>query len=199
MTSITRDLPNNDGNNSNWISEMILKLISEVPESTELPVPSTPDTRAAAIAHERALLAAGISGTLALPPGPAGMATLPVDLLTILKLQRKMIADIAAVYGKTGDLNPTTMLICMVKYGSAGTAGRMLLKAGSNKLVKRTTQQMLRKLGVRVSQQAVGKSISRWAPAVGAAAIAGYAYMDTKHVANRAIELFSQPVVLIAA
>lgn len=199
MTSITRDLPNNDGNNSNWISEMILKLISEVPESTELPVPSTPDTRAAAIAHERALLAAGISGTLALPPGPAGMATLPVDLLTILTLQRKMIADIAAVYGKTGDLNPTTMLICMVKYGSAGTAGRMLLKAGSNKLVKRTTQQMLRKLGVRVSQQAVGKSISRWAPAVGAAAIAGYAYMDTKHVANRAIELFSQPVVLIAA
>lgn len=199
MTSITRDLPNNDGNNSNWISEMILKLISEVPESTELPVPSTPDTRAAAIAHERALLAAGISGTLALPPGPAGMATLPVDLLTILKLQRKMIADIAAVYGKTGDLNSTTMLICMVKYGSAGTAGRMLLKAGSNKLVKRTTQQMLRKLGVRVSQQAVGKSLSRWAPAVGAAAIAGYAYMDTKHVANRAIELFSQPVVLIAA
>jgi len=189
----------NDGNNSNWISEMILKLISEVPESTELPVPSTPDTRAAAIAHERALLAAGISGTLALPPGPAGMATLPVDLLTILTLQRKMIADIAAVYGKTGDLNSTTMLICMVKYGSAGTAGRMLLKAGSNKLVKRTTQQMLRKLGVRVSQQAVGKSISRWAPAVGAAAIAGYAYMDTKHVANRAIELFSQPVVLIAA
>ena len=189
----------NDGNNSNWISEMILKLISEVPESTELPVPSTPDTRAAAIAHERALLAAGISGTLALPPGPAGMATLPVDLLTILKLQRKMIADIAAVYGKTGDLNSTTMLICMVKYGSAGTAGRMLLKAGSNKLVKRTTQQMLRKLGVRVSQQAVGKSLSRWAPAVGAAAIAGYAYMDTKHVANRAIELFSQPVVLIAA
>ena len=199
MTSITRDLPNNDGNNSNWISEMILKLISEVPESTELPVPSTPDTRAAAIAHERALLAAGISGTLALPPGPAGMATLPVDLLTILTLQRKMIADIAAVYGKTGDLNSTTMLICMVKYGSAGTAGRMLLKAGSNKLVKRTTQQMLRKLGVRVSQQAVGKSLSRWAPAVGAAAIAGYAYMDTKHVANRAIELFSQPVVLIAA
>ena len=189
----------NDGNNSNWISEMILKLISEVPESTELPVPSTPDTRAAAIAHERALLAAGISGTLALPPGPAGMATLPVDLLTILKLQRKMIADIAAVYGKTGDLNSTTMLICMVKYGSAGTAGRMLLKAGSNKLVKRTTQQMLRKLGVRVSQQAVGKSLSRWAPAVGAAAIVGYAYMDTKHVANRAIELFSQPVVLIAA
>jgi len=189
----------NDGNNSNWISEMILKLISEVPESTELPVPSTPDTRAAAIAHERALLAASISGTLALPPGPAGMATLPVDLLTILTLQRKMIADIAAVYGKTGDLNSTTMLICMVKYGSAGTVGRMLLKAGSNKLVKRTTQQMLRKLGVRVSQQAVGKSISRWAPAVGAAAIAGYAYMDTKHVANRAIELFSQPVVLIAA
>ena len=189
----------NDGNNSNWISEMILMLISEVPESTELPVPSTPDTRATAIAHERALLAAGISGTLALPPGPAGMATLPVDLLTILDFQRKMIADIAAVYGKTGDLNPTTMLICMVKYGSAGTAGRMLLKAGSNKLVKRTTQQMLRKLGVRVSQQAVGKSLSRWAPAVGAAAIAGYAYMDTKHVANRAIELFSQPVVLIAA
>jgi hypothetical protein len=42
----------------------------------------------------------------------------------------------------------------------------------------------------------VGKAIARYAPLVGAAGVAVYAFYDTKKVAATAIELFSAEVVL---
>ena len=47
-------------------------------------------------------------------------------------------------------------------------------------------------IGLKISQRAVAKSLSRWLPLVGAAGVAGYAYYDTSRVASTAITFFQQ-------
>jgi len=53
-------------------------------------------------------------------------------------------------------------------------------------------QQILQKVGVRVTQRVIGKSISRWIPILGALGVGAYAYYDTTQVAATTIELFSK-------
>ena len=52
-------------------------------------------------------------------------------------------------------------------------------------------QSLIKKLGVKISQNLIGKSLSRFLPLVGAAGVGAYAYFDTAQVAKNAIELFS--------
>jgi hypothetical protein len=51
------------------------------------------------------------------------------------------------------------------------------------------------KIGVRLSERALGKAMARYLPLVGATGVAAYAYFDTRKVAATAIELFSAEVV----
>ncbi|MDO9192708.1 MAG: hypothetical protein Q7U12_07420, partial [Undibacterium sp.] len=56
-------------------------------------------------------------------------------------------------------------------------------------------QAIAGKIGVKISQQVLGKSLSRWLPVIGAVGVGGYAYYDTSQVAATAIALFEQEVV----
>jgi hypothetical protein len=57
-------------------------------------------------------------------------------------------------------------------------------------------QKLATTIGIKVTQRAMGKAIARYAPLVGAAGVAAYAFYDTKKVATTAIELFRGDVVL---
>lgn len=84
----------------NFITDALLKLSSNIPDSDE-DVSSHPEIRATLIARKAATKAAAVSGTLALPPGPAGLVTIVPDLIAIWRIQQAVVADIAAIYGKT--------------------------------------------------------------------------------------------------
>ena len=87
------------------------------------------------------------------------------------------------------------MVICLFKHGGAALFRDIVVRVGERYLVKRVAlrfmQQLLQKIGVRVTQRVIGRGISRWIPVIGAAGVAGYAYYDTTQVAKTAIELFS--------
>ena len=53
---------------------------------------------------------------------------------------------------------------------------------------------MLGRIGVRVTQKAVGKSLSRWLPILGPVLIGGYSLMDTRAVGRTAIDTFSRQI-----
>lgn len=144
--------------------------------------------------------AAAISGALALPPGPLGLVTIIPDLITIWRIQQTMVADIAAAYGKSASLVKKTMIYCLFKHGSAALMRDLVVRVGERYLVQRTAvravQQILQKVGVRITQRVIGKSITRWIPLLGALGVGAYAYYDTTQVAATAIELFSKDIVM---
>lgn len=179
------------------VTKVLNDLISRIPKSDES-LSANPKERAQAIARATAVKAAAISGALALPPGPLGLATIIPDLLAIWRLQQSMVADIAAAYGKSAYLEKETMIYCLFKHGGAALMRDLVVRVGERFLIKRTAlraiQQILQKVGVRVTQRVIGKSISRWIPIVGALGVGAYAFYDTTQVAATAIELFSQEI-----
>jgi uncharacterized protein (DUF697 family) len=177
------------------IAARLLKVISTVPSSAE-PSSITPQERSRDISRTSAWKAAGISGALALPPGPAGLATVIPDLVAIWHIQRQMVADIAAAFGKTAYLGREQMLYCLFKHTASHAVGRLVVSVGGRVLVRRVSlrviQRILRRLGIVITQRVVGRVISRWIPFIGAGAIAAYAYFDTANVARTTVALFEK-------
>lgn len=184
---------------SSAIGKALLELVSRIPTSEE-PGSPDPEARARAIARFAAIKSAGISGALAIPPGPLGLATILPDLFAIWRLQQAMVADIAAAFGKSAFLQKEAMVYCLFKHGGAALMRDLVTRVGERYLIRRAAleaiQQVLQKLGVRVSQRVIGQSISRWLPVVGACGVGAYAYYDTTQVAANAIELFSKDLEL---
>ena len=111
------------------VSEKLLELVGSIPMSGEHAA-AAPRTRARALVRESALKSAAISGSLALPPGPVGLITILPDLFAIWRIQAKLVADIAAVYSKTGFLTTETMLFCLFKHAAAQAVRDLIVRAG---------------------------------------------------------------------
>ena len=181
------------------ITHHLLELLSTVPASDESAA-SEPLTRAKRIVKTACVKSAAVSGGLAMPPGPIGMLTILPDLGAIWNIQRKMVADIAAAYGKTPMLTREAMIFCLFKHAAVQAVRDLVVRVGGRVLVKRVTlravQRMLGKIGIRITQRVVSRTISRWLPIVGAIGIAAYAFYDTKQVGKNAIDLFSQNLAI---
>lgn len=105
-----------------------------------------------------------------------------------------MVADIAGTYGKQTFLTREQMLYCLFRHTAAQAVRDLVVRVGDRFLVRRVLlrafQTIARKVGVRITQRVIGKSISRWLPIIGALGVGAYAYYDTGQVAQTAIELF---------
>ena len=183
----------------NKIADVLKEIVARTPVSSE-EESKTPFERAHQLKDAACLKSAIISGTLAIPPGPLGMLTILPDLMAIWALQQQLVSDIANCFGKRGALTREVMLFCLFRHGAAFLARDLVVRTGERILVRRvalrTFQQLLKKIGIQITQKSIGRSLSRWVPIVGAASVAAYSYYDTKCVAETAIELFSQPLVL---
>lgn len=51
-------------------------------------------------------------------------------------------------------------------------------------------------MGLICAKRLLGKTVARYLPLVGAAAVARYAYVDTKQVGHAAMMLFSKEVII---
>jgi hypothetical protein len=175
------------------LAKAILDVVSAVPKTTEAPV-SSPRERARAIQTAASLKAAAISGTLALPSGPLGFAVILPDLISVWRIQAKMVADIAGAYGQTAHLSQEHMIYCLFRHAAAQVVRDLAARVGRRVVIRRATLKalsaMAKQLGFKVSKQVIAKSAARWLPVVGSIGVAGYAYYDTAQVAATATELF---------
>ena len=180
------------------VQSAILGVLAHIPATRE-PHRTSPVTRARVIAKIAARKAATVSGSLALPPGPLGWFTIIPDLTMVWKIQSQMVADIAGAFGKTAFLGQEQMLYCLFRHAAAQTVRRFAVRAGERIIIKRAgpfaLETAVRKIGLPVAKRFAGRGISRWLPIVGAAGVAGYAYYDTKRVAETTIELFRSEIV----
>jgi len=179
------------------IAEAILNFIGRVPGTDEHKV-RNPAERARSIANSAAARAAVTAGSLALPPGPLGWLTILPELLMVWRIQAQMVADIAGIYGRQAALTREQMVYCLFRHLAAQAVRDLVVRVGERFLVQhvsvRVLQSVAEKVGVRITQQAIGKGISRWVPVIGQRGVGAYAYYDTGQVARTAIELFRHEV-----
>ena len=179
------------------VAEAILDFIGRVPVSDEH-TSRNPGERARSIANSAAAKAALTAGSLALPPGPLGWLTILPELVAVWRIQAQMVADIAGIYGKDAALTREQMIYCLFRHAAAQAVRDLVVRVGERLLVQRvsirTLQGIAGRIGVRITQQAIGKGISRWVPVIGALGVGAYAYYDTGQVARTAIELFRHEV-----
>ncbi|WP_240732495.1 MULTISPECIES: EcsC family protein [Dyella] len=175
------------------ITQAILDFVSRIPDSK---VDNSPDpaTEARRLANRAAQRAALTAGSLALPPGPMGWLTILPELVAIWKIQAQMVSDIAAAYGKHADLGREQMLWCLFRHTAAQAFRDLVVRMGDRLLFRRMSykvaEHVAKRIGVKISQRAVGKGVSRWLPVVGALGVGAYAYYDTGQVASTAIAMF---------
>ena len=175
---------------------VIERIITDVPAPRDEARAATP-VSADAIMRAAARRAALVSGSLALPPGPLGIATVLPDLYLIWRIQRQMVADLFAIYGRTAELTRTHMLYCLFRHAASHVLRDVAVRAGERFVIRQMTAGALRgalgSLGVVVTQRVAGTTAGRFIPALGAAAVAGYAYWDTMQVAKTAHRLLDPP------
>jgi hypothetical protein len=179
------------------LAKAILDVVSAVPKTTE-PQNASPKERSRQIAATAALKAAAVSGTLALPPGPLGIATIVPELIAVWRIQAQMVADVAAAFGKSSELDRPQMLYCLFKHAAAQVVRDLAVRIGERVVFHHVTLRFLqgtaKKLGVQVTQRVIAKSAARWVPVLGSLGVAGYAYYDTAQVGSTAIELFGSEI-----
>ena len=185
------------GAGGNPVIRALQDFASSVPPTGET-LSGDPVVRAKQIVTHASLKAAAVSAGLALPPGPAGLLTVLPDLVAIWKLQQQMVADIAGCFGKQALLSPQLMVYCMFRHGAAMVMRDIVVRAGERLLVRqaslRVIQNVLQKVGVKVTQRLVGKSITRWLPVLGPVLVGGYALFDTRQVGRTAIDTFRRDI-----
>lgn len=182
---------------SHRVAEAILNFIGRVPRSEEHKS-RNPAERARSIANSAAARAALTAGSLALPPGPLGWLTILPELITVWKIQAQMVADIAGIYGKKASLTREHMIYCLFRHAAVQAVRDLIVRVGQRFLVQRVSLRVMQgvaeRVGIRITQQTIGKGISRWVPVAGALGVGAYAYYDTGQVARTAIELFRHEV-----
>jgi len=178
------------------VAQAVLDLAGEVPTSDEHPH-DAPARRARVIANAAARKAALAAGTLALPPGPLGWLTILPELVAIWRIQRQMVADIAATFGASADLTRTQMLHCLFRHTAAQALRDVGVQVGARLLARdlplRAIERVAAAVGMHVSRQLVARGVARWMPVAGAVGVAGYAWYDTRQVARNALALFATP------
>jgi uncharacterized protein (DUF697 family) len=181
------------------IAAVLMDVVATIPESMEVEA-LDPKTRSALIVGNASLRAAAVSGGLALPPGPLGMLTIVPDLVVIWRIQAQMVADIAAIYGKTAVLTKEQMIYCLFRHAASQVVRDLVVRVGQRILIRRVSlriiQSVLSRIGVRVLQRSVAKSISRWLPLIGPIGVGAYAYWDTSKVGETALDLFSREITV---
>ena len=176
---------------------VLFKVINEVPSSGEMQS-SDALLRARKLTAEASFKAAAISGALALPTGPLGWLTILPDLSAIWRVQAKLVADIAAVFGKKGNLTQESIIYCLFRHAAAQAVRDLVTRMGERLVVQRVsvrvTRDVLSRIGVKLVYRVGRRRLWQLLPAIGALAVAGYAYYDTDQVGQTAIVFFSKDI-----
>ena len=181
------------------VAAAILQFLGKIPETAHHKR-TNPTQASREIASSAAAKAALTAGSLALPPGPLGWLTIMPELIAVWKIQAQMVSDLAAIHGKRSVLTQEQMLYCLFRHMAAHAVRDLVVRVGQRALVRRASLRMVQaiaqRIGVRITQRAIGKGISRWLPLLGAVGVGGYAYYDTSQVAATAIDLFARDIVI---
>ncbi|PJZ67025.1 hypothetical protein EHQ27_13380 [Leptospira wolffii] len=186
------------------VSDQVLDLLSGL-HSYRSPYAKTigePSDFIHELTQKASLQTAGASALLSLPSGRLGAATLAPELVLILRIQGKLVKDIAALYGKEQQVTPELMAYCLFQERSSFFRN-FLKEAGARILVRPVTWNLLRQLAFQIARSFhKGKKVEApkrklWIPILGSLLSGGLSYTDTKKIAYRTKDLFSKDIISV--
>jgi uncharacterized membrane protein YebE (DUF533 family) len=152
------------------------------------------------IISSAANIAGTISGGLNLIPGPVGLVAIVPELLKVLDLQIGMVYDLAVAHGKQEHINDELVMSILLA-GSGLGATVLAVQVGSKVLVKRASlrvmQSMAEQLSIKITQKAIGSSISKFLPLVGPLAMAAWTRHSTRELGTKALAILSTDIELV--
>jgi len=176
-------------NQSSKVLQALLALESDLPRS-KYEASANPQKTASAIATGAAWKCALISSAASLPPGPIGAVTALFNTFAIQKTQRQMLADLAAVYGKSPRPILSQQSHTALEQHAAKKASNAAVRFGRAKLMGKTLSIPNRAFakvgGVAQTQLAVRYGLARCLPILGAAGVGTFTYFETRKIAAEA-------------
>jgi hypothetical protein len=183
------------------LATSILDVVARVPSSDEQPA-ADPAARVRVLSARAAGMTAALSAAAALPPGPIGWMTLLPELVAIWRIQARLVADVAAAYGRPQAATREVVLHCLFAHSIERPLGGFVVRVGERMLVRtasyRALQPVARSIALRLSRRTIGRGIARFVPVVGSVAVAAWAWRETTLVARNASEVFSREVEIRA-
>lgn len=176
------------------LESLLLEIVEDIPHSSKQKA-AVPESAARVLGGGAARDAALLTGAFAIPGGPLGLITILPDLVSVWRRQAQLVADIAAVYGKSARLDRELMMYCLFKHVSGDAVRDILVRAGHRAAVSRGTAVAIYRVAGAVAgalvQRLTGRFLVTWLPMLGAASVAAYTYRDTKRVAATASAQFA--------
>lgn len=174
-------------------ASILFDLLTDIPDSLYSPI-QDPEEKARILTRKAAMKAATVSATLSIPAGFVGVMTAVPDIAAIWKIQAQLVSDIAASYGKLALLSREAMVWCLFRHSAAQLLRDIAVRTGSRIVIQKVSmaalQTILKKIGMKISAQYVGKAALRAIPAIGALGNGAYTYYDTNEVGKTAIAYF---------
>lgn len=140
-----------------------------------------------------------VSAGLNLIPGPAGLMAAIPEILTVIRNQIAMVYDICVAYDKERFLN-RDLLMGVFAEDTTATGNELVLVHGDKLILKSTSQLVFKKvvavLATKLAEQLVKRSIAKFVPFAGAAAIATWTRHMTKKLGLHAKELLALDIEL---
>ncbi|PJZ77936.1 hypothetical protein [Leptospira neocaledonica] len=186
------------------VSDQILNLLSGL-HSYRSPYAKTigsPNELIQELTQKSSLQTGAASAALALPQGRLGLVTLAPEIILVLRLQGKLVKDIAALYGKEHQVTSELMAYCLFK-DKTSFFRNVLKDAGARVLIRPMAWNLLQEATYQIAKGLIkGKKFSRpkngfWLPIFGSLLSGGYSFLETRNVASRAQKLFSKDIISV--
>lgn len=175
------------------IAQHILDFLADIPASRERPHPH-PRQRSDVLVRAACRKGFLASSSLALPPGPVGWLTVLPELVAIWRIQAQLVADIAGACGSRAALTREQMLYCLFRHAASQAVRDLVVRGGARLVVQTATTHTIRRvadrIGIKLSERALGSSLARMVPVAGALGVGAYAWYDTRQVGRTAITMF---------
>lgn len=128
--------------------------------------------------------------------------TVAPEIFLVLRIQGKLVKDIAALYGKESQVTSELMAYCLFK-DKTSFFRNLLKEVGARILVRPATWKLLSQgiLGVAKalssSKMPKVKKKNFWLPILGSAVSGGLSYSETRKIASRAQSVFSKEIISV--
>lgn len=128
--------------------------------------------------------------------------TVAPEIFLVLRIQGKLVKDIAALYGKESQVSSELMAYCLFK-DKTSFFRNFLKEVGARILVRPATWELLTQgifraaAAMRSSKSLQARKRSFWLPLIGSAVSGGLSYSETQKIADRAQRVFSKEIISV--
>lgn len=124
------------------------------------------------------------------------------EIFLVLRIQGKLVKDIAALYGKESQVSSELMAYCLFK-DKTSFFRNFLKEVGARILVRPATWELLSQgifrvaTAMRNSKSTQVRRRNFWLPLLGSAVSGGLSYSETQKIADRAQRVFSKEIISV--